>query len=1029
MKKILLVLFLLASFVNVKASHLMGGEITWKCIKSGPNAGFYVFQVKVFRDCQGIAISTNMSLDVHNVPGMNTIPLSWISGTDISPTCNTIDGQNPQFTCNGLNNAMAGSGNGAVEEHLYISDTIRILGTPDANGWHFTWSSCCRNSAITNGLANAGFTLRAVMYSYTDSIGTIFPNNNNCYNSSPTFYEKPRTILEVGNGYDPLAFSNGFTYSHNAFDDEQDSLSYSWGMPIDGYNSTYDYLNPNSIALSFVAPYSYTNPINGIVMNNQTGRTYYPANQQGNYVTCTNVSAYRCGQLVSEVFREVQVVLIAPTCNLGDTTSGNIGADTLCNVRPQVQPPFFYPATAAPFRWDTMVHCGDTVRFNFEANDYDYYPNGSRQDLKFEVSGGQFMDYNVSPPAFCQNPPCATFEELGTGTLPPFITSGGTGTGYFEWFTSCNHVISTCSGDLRPSLYTFVLKVQDDFCPAPAIENQATVISIYVLPPCSSMKINPSSTAASCGTADGTISIAPTSGFPPYTAYYFDMNGIPVNPNAVFSGNYQVRVVDSSQCESVDTVTVFGPPGFSFSATTVNPTCNGGNNGSATVNITTGVPPFTYLWSNGTTTPTINNLSSGSYYVTVTDSNGCISSDTVLLSQPNAMQSNTSTTNVSCYGGADGTAIASITANGLAPFSYIWSNGATTQLVSNLSAATYLVVITDSSGCSVTDSVVITQPMQLIVDSSTTILTNITCYSSNDGSIDITPSGGTPSYTFVWSNGTTSEDLVNVGAGTYSVTVSDNNMCSSVSYTYIITQPTQITNTNVATSVSCNGNADGSIDITTTGGITSYTYLWSNGATTEDISNLTTGVYSVIITDYNGCTYFDTIIMVEPAPLQPSLSVSGNTLTGIASGGTPPYSYEFWGPTGLVASSFNNMGTAFTINPLVSGTYTFIVIDNNGCTDSADIVFTITTSIFDLSESGFKLYPNPTSGDISIDFLSSQKEVKLIITDVLGKNMYLNKVYKNTQKEHITFSHLSKGYYVILLELGGKRYSEVVIYR
>lgn len=263
MKKILLVLFLLATFINVKATHLMGGEITWECIKSGSNAGMYVFQVKVYRDCQGIPINTTMSLDVHNVPGISSIPLNWISGTDISPTCNTIDGPNPQFTCNGLNNGSAGNGNGAVEEHIYQSDTIRLLGTPDVNGWHFTWTSCCRNLAITNG-PQGDFTLRAVMYSYTDSIGTVFPNNDDCYDSSPKFYEKPRTILEVGNGYDPLAFSNGFTYSHNAFDEEQDSLSYSWGQPL---SAGYDYLNPNSIASTFVTPYSYTNPISGITMN------------------------------------------------------------------------------------------------------------------------------------------------------------------------------------------------------------------------------------------------------------------------------------------------------------------------------------------------------------------------------------------------------------------------------------------------------------------------------------------------------------------------------------------------------------------------------------------------------------------------------------------------------------------------------------------------------------------------------------------------------------------------------------------
>ena len=195
MKKILFTLAILLAFIDVKATHLMGGEITWTCIKSGPNAGFYVFEVKVYRDCQGVAISTSMNLETHNIPGMTSIPLNWISGTDISPVCDTVNGPNNPFSCNGLNQAMSTFDPGAVEEHIYQSDPIRILGTPDSLGWHFTWSSCCRNAAISNLVITGGnnpvegFLLRAVMYPYIDSTGTVFPNNDNCYDSSPKFYD------------------------------------------------------------------------------------------------------------------------------------------------------------------------------------------------------------------------------------------------------------------------------------------------------------------------------------------------------------------------------------------------------------------------------------------------------------------------------------------------------------------------------------------------------------------------------------------------------------------------------------------------------------------------------------------------------------------------------------------------------------------------------------------------------------------------------------------------------------------------
>ena len=282
MKKIILVLLIFFFSSETRATHLMGGEITWECIKTGSKSGQYVFTVKVYRDCQGIPLG-NFTLQTHNIPGMSTIPLNSYEINDLSPSCNTVDGPNSQFSCGGTNIGSGGNGNGAVEEHVYMSDTIRILGAPDANGWHFTWSSCCRNNAITNisNPGSQGFTLRAVMYSYTDSLGVSYPNNDDCYDSSPKFYEKPRTILEVNNGYDPTSLTNGFTYSHNAFDEEQDSIVYDWGIPINDY---YDYLNPNSSAIPFLSPYSYSSPINGITLNSITGRTSYPADLQGNYV-------------------------------------------------------------------------------------------------------------------------------------------------------------------------------------------------------------------------------------------------------------------------------------------------------------------------------------------------------------------------------------------------------------------------------------------------------------------------------------------------------------------------------------------------------------------------------------------------------------------------------------------------------------------------------------------------------------------------------------------------------------------------
>ena len=951
MKRIIILLFISCGFVfNSNATHLMGGEITWKCIKSGPDLGKYIFQVKIYRDCQGVALANvnNKSLVVHNNVTISSIPLTYMGSTDISPYCNDIDGPNSPFSCNGANSAYTGNGAGAVEEHVFESAPTRIAGQPDADGWHFTYSDVARNITITN-LANVasneiGFTLRAVMYSYLDSLNNVFPQNDDCYDSSPKFYEKPRTILEVNNGYDPLAFSNGFTYSHNAFDDERDSLYYDFAQPIDGYDGfgapPYDYLNADvTNAIPFVPPFSVNSPINGIQINNNTGKTYYPASLGGNFVTCTKVSAFKCGQVVSEIYREVQVVLVPPTCNLGDTTGGNIGADTLCNVRPLVQPPFFFPLGQPQYQWDTIVHCGDTVSFDFIANDYDVNPNGTMQNLQFTVSGGQFMDYNTIPANLCDNPPCATFEEIGTGLPPPFTSSGGTGAGHFEWITSCNHTISTCGNDLLPSLYTFVIKVQDDFCPAPAIENTAQVISILVCPPCDLMKANATSTPATCAANDGTISVNPAAGIPPYQAFYFDMNGIPVNPDSLIAGDYEVRVRDSSLCETIDTITV-GQTGSNIeidtSLTIINDTiCFNTLDGSIDITPIGGDLPYTFLWSNGETTEDLDVLSSGVYSVVIWDSLLCssvpISFD--IFSYPESISS---IDTASCD-------------------SYDW-NG-----VNYTVSGIYDAIFTNSVGC---DSTAILDLTIYSSDSSFSTLT--TCDSYNWNGLVLSASGAYDT-TLINSVGCDSVVTLDLTINSSDSVVIATSSCDSyewngVSYTIsgiydailvnstgcdsivildlTINSSNNFSSTASSVSVSCFGSSDGSASVTPISGTAPFSYLWNNGASTQSVSALSAGEYTVMIMDSNSCVTYDTVTVYQPSEISSSLTVGSGTLTGIASGGSVPYSYTFYDPSdAFLASSANNFGTSFTINPLVSGEYTMITTDLNGCTDTVTALF------------------------------------------------------------------------------------------
>ena len=448
MKKTLLLLLLFTlSFTQTKASHLMGGEVTWECIKPGvATSGMYIFTMKVYRDCNGVNLSTNPINLTTNHPIISSIQLDWISNTDISPACDPTNSGNPQMDC--LNPQQ-----GSVEEWIYQSQPVNLPGIPPATGWHFYWGSCCRNAAIVNILNpdTYGFTLRAIMYPYTIPPNATPENTSPCFDSSPQFNEQPKTIICTG---------YPFSYSHNASDPELDEIVYSWGDPIDN-----GYVPGAPGIIPFLAPYTINSQIPGNpTLDPTTGEISYNSVTSGNFVTCIKVSSYKCGQLVAEVFREIQVILIACPSMVG-------GAP---NNKPVVNPPF-----NGGTQYNTTVYAGDLVTFNITGTDNDIYANGSPQDLTLEVSGAQFSSDYINT-SLCLNPPCATFNN-GVGLVPPF-SAPTTVDGIFEWQTNCAHIASNVGCNITSNLYTFLIKVYDDFCPAPAIAIATISVEVVAAP-------------------------------------------------------------------------------------------------------------------------------------------------------------------------------------------------------------------------------------------------------------------------------------------------------------------------------------------------------------------------------------------------------------------------------------------------------------------------------------------------------------------------------------------------------------------
>ena len=241
--------------------------------------------------------------------------------------------------------------------------------------------------------------------------------------------------------------------------------------------------------------------------------------------------------------------------------------------------------------------------------------------------------------------------------------------------------------------------------------------------------------------------------------------------------------------------------------------CNGAATGAIDLTVTGGVSPYTYLWSNGTTTQDLSGRTAGTYTVTVTDANGCTKSISATITQPTLVVLSSTVTNVACNGGNTGSVDLTVS-GGVSPYTYVWSNAATTQDLSGLTAGTYTVTVTDANGCTKTTSATISENSTL---AATTTTVPVTCNGGSNGSIDLTVSGGTSPYTYLWSNGATTQDLTGRTAGTYTVTVTDALGCTKSTSATII-EPTAIALTTAVTNVLCNGAATGSIDLSVSGG-------------------------------------------------------------------------------------------------------------------------------------------------------------------------------------------------------------------
>jgi hypothetical protein len=379
--------------------------------------------------------------------------------------------------------------------------------------------------------------------------------------------------------------------------------------------------------------------------------------------------------------------------------------------------------------------------------------------------------------------------------------------------------------------------------------------------------------------------------------------------------------VTASACgtssSATKTITVNPVPVISSVNVTPPTTCTDPD-GSATATITSGSSPFTYQWSSGDTLATADSLFSGQYQLTVSDLYGCITSTVVTINSLNSpVVTPGSSANVTCAGGNNGSLTANVT-GGITPYSYAWTNGATSATANNLTAGVHVLTVTDSAGCQTVASYTVTQPapVNLVINT-----TPSPC-SGTSGSATVNASGGTPGYTYLWSSNAASQTTAtasNLAAGLYSVTVTDNAGCQSSGSAIVSTNTSgaSVSLDNI-TAGTCGSNGPGSIDITTSGGAMPYTYNWSNGATTEDITGVSPGTYSLGVIDANGCMTFTTYVVANANPnYQPEICL----VTFDTTSGSNLVAWEKAGATGIQAyniyceiGSFNNYQLVGTVS-------------------------------------------------------------------------------------------------------------------
>lgn len=442
-----------------------------------------------------------------------------------------------------------------------------------------------------------------------------------------------------------------------------------------------------------------------------------------------------------------------------------------------------------------------------------------------------------------------------------------------------------------------------------------------------------STTHVSCfAGSDGTATITASGGTNTFVYLWSNGSATPT-ATGLAAGIYTVTATDGNGCVASTGVTITQPTQLVANASGTDPLCNGGNTGTGLAGALGGTPPYTYSWTTlptAQTTPAATGLIAGSYNVIVTDNKACQATASITLVNPPALTASITPVDLDCFNQCIGTATA-IIGNAALPIQYTWTGGQTTATATGLCAGSYTVNVIDGNSCTATANTTINQPTQLVASIPTS--GNESCFNTNDAFAQGTASGGTPGYTFTWSNTFVGANNTNLDAGTYTLTVTDSKGCTDVEQV-TVTAPPAIGLTVTKTDITCNYAPpyppinDGTAFATATGGTAPYQFLWQPMLyTVNNPVTLQAGSHTVVVTDDNGCKDSTTIFINEPPEFTIALEsdssnchFSNGATNVVVTGGATPHTIAW------------SNGVSTPYNPgLPAGQYDIVVTDAVGC--------------------------------------------------------------------------------------------------